>query len=298
MTRQEAPEDGRDTRRSGWLPALALVVVVVVVGIVAVALLQGDGPTPPAGPRTASIGLILEDPDTYSDGSVVVSGRVDELLTERAVTIGSDLVDGVLLLVLPEDVTDPTGATVAIPARVGQTFVEGDVLQVTGEVRTLEVAAFEEDYSMVLNPELFGDLVGEPALVARDVSLTTLGAPQLVEPEPVSLDAIAGQPEDWAGRLVITEGAMGERIDDAAFLLVGATDTTDGATSIIVVAPPALMDSLSDAAAGAPVEVRGTVWEFDRELIEEQADLQLDAEVYADLQGLPSVIAEDVKAVE
>jgi hypothetical protein len=285
----ESTPEGRSTLgRLGWWPLVVAVVVAVIVVVYAIGTLQ-----PRPGPLAASVGVIIDRPAAFLDREVIVSGRVETLLTERAVTIGSDLIDGSLLVVLRDELTDPAAAAVGVPARVGQTFFEGDVVQISGDLRPFRIATFEQDYGVVLNPDLFGPFVDQPALVAREVSLTTLGVAPVQAPEPVALASVVAEPDRWAGRSVLVEGHVGRRIADAAFVLGGpAAGDVEG---IIVVGPPPALGVLDELDPGAAVEVEGTVWEFDRDLIEAETGLALDAALYTEFEGRPAMLADDVR---
>lgn len=156
----------------GWWAAGAAIIFALILGA---ALILGDTPQP-----TSSVGAaaIVAEPAAYEGDRVVVSGRIDELLTDRVVAMGSDLAEDDLLVLL-----QPTafvggygiGAPMAAPLPGGEAYEPGDVIQVTGTVRDFERDQMADELGLVLNEELFNAWEGAPALVAERLEVATVG---------------------------------------------------------------------------------------------------------------------------
>lgn len=177
---------GDDPRRGnwrnlswGWWLALALGAAVIIIG--AALLFGGDAP---AETQTASVADIVDDPAALMDDRVVVTGRIEELLTDRALAIGSDTAaDDVLVLLAPTALIRGygLGTTTGIPLPVGETYEQGDVVQFAGTLREFDREALSEDLGLVLNDELFDSWSDDPALVIDRLDVATVGRPLLLE---------------------------------------------------------------------------------------------------------------------
>jgi hypothetical protein len=97
----------------------------------------------------ATVGEIVERPESYFGQLVTVDGEVTELVGR-----GSFVLDDELLVV-------PVPA-----ARLGG-LDEGDGVEVTGGVQRFDVAVFEGMIGADLADDEFGEWEGEPAVVAR-----------------------------------------------------------------------------------------------------------------------------------
>ncbi len=144
-------------------------------------LFGGDDP---AETQTASVADIVDDPAALMDDRVVVTGRIEELLTDRALAIGSDTAaDDVLVLLAPSALIRGygLGTTTGIPLPVGATYEQGDVVQFAGTLREFDREALSEDLGLVLNDELFDRWSDDPALVIDRLDVATVGRPLLLK---------------------------------------------------------------------------------------------------------------------
>ena len=169
------------TRRSGpggiawgWWAALAVLVIAVII-IGAMLLVDGDQ-REELTPR--SIAELVAEPSEHVGERVAVTGRVEALLTDRALAIGSDLAQDDLLVLID------TGAAISgyayprtaiIPVPAGEFYEVGDVAQFVGEVREFDRVALAEELDLVLNEELFAAWEGKPVAVMDRLDVATLG---------------------------------------------------------------------------------------------------------------------------
>lgn len=157
----------------GWWTAIAMAVIgAILVG----ALIASDGGT--SGVTTRSVMDIATDPRADLGEQVVVTGRIDELLTDRAVVLGSDLTsDEVLVLV------DPTaylggygiGTGYSRPMPAGEVYDQGDVAQFTGTLHEFDREELSADLGLVLNDELFDAWEGALTIVVDRLDVATVG---------------------------------------------------------------------------------------------------------------------------
>lgn len=134
---------------------IVLAVLLAFVGwLVYVAYFQDES----AGPeRAATISEITTEPEEFIGETVTVSGEVAGFASEDAFVIGSEDADSSLLV----------QAQTNLPNRVS----EDDVVRVTGTVRELMIAEFEDEFGAFdegFDEEAFG---GEPVVVANRVIL-------------------------------------------------------------------------------------------------------------------------------
>lgn len=157
----------------GWWVAFAALALVVILGAV---MMFGE----PNSDTTQSVGTaaIVNEPDEYQGDRVVVTGRIDELLTDGAMTMGSDLAPrDLLVLIEPAAYVGGygIGGAMTAPLPVGTTYETGDVVQVSGTVRDFDRTAMSDELGLVFNDELFDSWEGEPALVVDRLDVATVG---------------------------------------------------------------------------------------------------------------------------
>lgn len=303
------PETDRRDRRSGrdgiagvsWSWIVVAILAIVIVLLVGWWLWQGaDGPVRET--RSASIGTILEEPEALVDDRVVVSGRVERLLTENAMTLSNDFIEEELLVLTPPGAFVGPGGGVAAPGIAAPVegdgmvapFLEGQFVQVAGAVRTFDTDTMSVEYGLVLAPELFEPFEGEPSIITELFDIA-VQAPQMappVEEEEVNVGAVLAEPELYAGQAMRLEGAFGEVISDNVFTLTGP----DGEGQLIVVGEGT--GGLEDVERGRLIHVEGTVLSFDAEALEFEGVI-LDPNIdFAALEGQPAVIPTAVDVLD
>jgi predicted small integral membrane protein len=276
-----------------WSWVLVAVLAIAIVVLVGWWLWQGASPA--SETRSASLGTILEEPETFADDRVVVSGQVERLLTESAMTLGNDFVEAELLVLTPPGAFVGPGGGVVAPGVAVPTggdgtvapFLESQFVQITGAVRTFDAQAMTEEYGLVLAPELFDAFEGQPAVITEVFDIA-INAPQLAPPveegEEVDVAAVVAEPERYAGQTVRVEGGFGEVIADNVFTLTGP----EGEDGLLVVGEDT--GGFDEVERGRTVRVEGTVLGFDAEALRD-AGVELGEDIdAASLEGRLTII--------
>lgn len=154
-----------------WLPALA---VAAMLGCEREENAERGQPGafgPPG--EEVSAADIMDDPESFLGKEVTVEGEVQRTAGAQAYVIGGGLGEGDLLVL---------GA----PPRK-----EGDEVQVTGQVRILEVPAVEREIGRDIEPEIEREFAQKPVLMARRTAQMP-APPARAQPPPA--DPGAGMP--------------------------------------------------------------------------------------------------------
>ncbi len=110
-----------------------------------------------AGPeRAVSLGDVEARPSVFYGDSVTVSGRIEDVLAPFAFALGSREA------LAPESV-------LVVGQGVATGREEDDLVRVTGVVQPVGVVKLREELRRELDPEVFLDWIGQPAIVAEDV---------------------------------------------------------------------------------------------------------------------------------
>ena len=174
--------------------------LVVAVIIAVIGLLAGQGEQTPV--VAANVRDIQEQPAEYLGKRVVVSGRVNEVLTHSALTLGSDLAADPLLVLVEKSAMlngyalDGYSLDGAMPMTRGPLYQKGDVVQFLGTLEGFDRASLAEQLDLVLNEELFGALEGEPVLLVERLDVTMFGG---VFPSPVPIEDTSPAPSETPG---------------------------------------------------------------------------------------------------
>lgn len=176
------PSDWRQLS-PGWWVALVLGALLVLGAIV---VWLGGGADDTLETRTVSVSDVLEDGESMIGDRAVLTARIDELLTDRALAVGSDMAAAEVLVIVAPDATVRgygLGTGVARPLPVGETYETGNVVQFTGTLRSFDRTEMADEYGLVLNEELFSEFEGDPALIVDRLDVATYGRPVLVAEE-------------------------------------------------------------------------------------------------------------------
>lgn len=150
---------------------LAAVVTAVVL------IVRERGAEAPA-PRPASVGEIATDPRRFVALRVAVRGRVRAVLTPGALLLEDDRAVAPPLLITGRDLRPATGGEEGrrVPPR------PGDLIVVTGPVRSFTLPDFEQSLGTSLDVDVFGRYEGLPAIFSERVDHHAGAADPQVEP--------------------------------------------------------------------------------------------------------------------
>lgn len=207
---------GRSQRswQANVLRVLIAFIVGVGVGLLADALILEKQPDRRADGTTVE--RILEDPEEFGE-STLVSGQVREIISPRAFTVGSGFFGRELLVVSEAPLATPTGRSATRP------ILEGDPVQVVGEVRTFDLSEFESEVGAELRRE-FDTFVGDdlaererdPAILA---DVTTFYSRTTPIADVHAAEEIAERPRAFYGKIVALEGRISDVLRSGALII-------------------------------------------------------------------------------
>ncbi len=276
-------------RTQGGFNWVWLIVGLIVLGLIAWALYEAfdrDQPAtapPTAGPQAAAtINNIVTNPSEFMGRTVTVSGEVGEVIGPRAFTIGE-----------PQELL-VVGAN-ELPTIAQGTF-EGELtpdrtVQVTGPVRTFDLAQVEQEIGFDLDDNLFANYAGRPAIVAQSMNVspapTAAGTPG-TQDVPVTISMIADNPSEFMGQNVTVTGVVTDIINESAFTLRSAGGTGN---EVVVAGAANMIPSISE---GNQVQVSGTVRQFDLQEFETALNADWNDNLFADWTDRPAIMANNV----
>lgn len=164
----------------------------------------------------------------------------------------------------------------------GLYLVEGDdtQVQVTGEVRELSTAEIEQEFGLVLDPELFAEYEQKPAIIAQSVALA---------PDPAD---IANDPEQYYDKRIAVKGEVSESLD-TNFISIENEAFLAG-EDLLVLNPDEAMDFQTDEA----VVMTGVLKPFVAAEFENDYnlswDLDLKQKLEAEYETRPVFVADEV----
>jgi hypothetical protein len=246
----------------------AAILLLLAAGLVAGLALNGDGDASGEVAEATPVAPLAERPESFLDRSVLVGAEVVEVLGPRAFVIGGDdfARGGRRILVVTR-----TPATIPGQGGTRRAVLEGDLVNVAGEVRRFDARAFEEE----VGADLEADYDGKPAIFADSVTIT----PRL---RPLAGDASAAEivaaPEAFYGEWVSIEGRVTLRPSDDSFTL---------GDELLVLTP----EGTPAPATGERVAVSGPVRRFDPDQQPVRSG-RTDNEIFGDFADKPAVIAQ------
>ncbi len=257
----------------------------VVVGLALAAIVfddEDDDKATAFKPVTTTLEDVIEDPDAFEGKPTVVSGQVREIISPRSFTITAPGLLGKELLVVSErPLAAPTGRSASRP------ILEGDLAQVSGNVREFDLATFERDTGVELRREFdsfVGDDLterkGDPAIRATAVSYSA-GVTPVVEPR--SAKEIVERPRDFYGTIVSLQGRV-----------------TDVLRSGALVIDDQVLALTADLGQGRPkegqqVRIIGPVRPFDPDQFRPDGDRLPDDEIFGRFANRPAVVAQSIE---
>lgn len=180
---------------------------------------------------------------------------------------------------------------------------EEDIVQITGTVQEFEsVTNLEDELGTELDDQIFEDYEGEPVVVAEQIFLTPR-AERAGEDVPVSIGDIVDQPEEYFGQTITADGVVAETLEPNAFVLASEDSEQDfegedeagnliNEETVLVVSGGGNAPNLTESQT---VQVTGTFQQFELTTVEEETGLDLEDGLYADWEGRPAIIAQQVQ---
>ena len=272
----------------------------------------------PTTDRNVTVAEIAGNLQAFSGQQVTVFEEVEEIIGERSFTLDEDAVleggiDSDLLVIIGADDDTPVGA--------------GDLLRVTGTVRTFDLAEIEQEAGFDLDDNLYSDWTGRPAIEAETIEVVR-DWPAVSNPptDPaltgdfgrrITVAEIAGEPARFISQTVTVREEVEEVIMPGVFsldedaLLAGGLDSdllvitmpesaAQAATAEATIEPEATaagMLMVGEPHEGELVEVTGTVRNLVIADVERELGLDLDDELVVEFTDRPVIIASQVTLV-
>ena len=262
-------------------PILLALVVGVAIGIVVGGLVFDDGDddqSPPAG--GTAVERVLDDPGEFGE-STFVSGNVREIISPRAFTVASSFAGPELLVVTSDRLAAPTGREGTRP------LLEGDPVDVIGEVRDFDLAEFQREVGGTLRREFdsfigddLGEREGEPAILA---DVTTFYSRTTPIAEASTAAEIATRPRDFYGRIVTLDGRISDVLQSGALII---DDEVIVLTAEFGQRRPR---------QGENVRITGPVRPFDPDQRRTRGNALPDDEIFGSFENRPAVVAQSIE---
>ncbi len=278
--RQGNPSPGRSKVRIGVISALLGAGVALLIGAVA---LDDDDALAPIPPVETTLERIVDQPQEFLGKATFVSGQVREIISPRSFTISPWAFSGPELLVVSKArLAAPTGRSAMRPV------LEGDSVQVFGEVHRFDRSGFERDLGTSLGREFdsflgddLGEREGDPAIRADRVTFLSRPTPIV---EAGEAEEIVDRPSDFYGRVVSVSGRV-----------------SDVRPSGALVIDEELIALTADFAERRPrqgerVRIVGPVRPFDPDQF--RVEGMPDDEILGDFANRPAVVAQSIEVGE
>ncbi len=257
--------------------------------------------TPIGDLGTTTVAAIVTDVGNYIGQQVTVRGNVDQQIGQHAFSIDEDVagaagIDNDLLVI---DATDTLTETLTADASV----------EVTGMVRTFNLAEIEQEIGADLDDALFTDWNEHPVVLAETI---TQGAAAVEGMTPgidptltqqygpnITVAEIAGSLSDFTGKQVTVRQEVEQVVGPHAFtldedaLLQGGIDT-----DVLVVSAQENLPLINDQLRDVPVAVTGTVRQFELATIEQEIGYDLDDNLFNDWNDRPVIVASGIRRME
>jgi hypothetical protein len=253
-------------------------------GLLMILIVAGCRPAPPPteGYLGATIEQIARYPNEFAGKTVMVSGEVDEVLTQRVLRMGGArfLFDRNLLVISPQPwppIGDrPTGESVRVD----------DIVLVSGTVRLLDSKMIGQ--LPAAEREALRGREGEPALLADDIFVTPRAQ---WYSGGVSLRDIAERVDQYIGKRVTISGEISEVIGERILRVGGAQWIK---RDVLVLTREPLPTGAEALRKGDLVQVSGEVARFGREALHQRTGIVFDERVAATWEGGTAILADQV----
>lgn len=225
------------------------------------------------GSQNTTVGAIMEEPESFIGENVTVSGEVSQVLTPFSYIIGGEqFVGGSELLII-----GPPPAVSSTPIADQEVYPQ-DVVQISGEVREFDRAAFEQELNVDLPADVFDQYAGEPVVVGGTTAITS--RVRVAEAEVVDVGEILESADEFTGEEVTVTDEITTVINEQTFVLgdglivINQTEAVAGTAFV----------------EGGNVQASGEVQPFD------SADI--DAESLSQFEGNPVLIANIIQILD
>jgi uncharacterized protein YdeI (BOF family) len=262
--------------QGGW--AVGLVAVLVLAAVIAAVFLAlrwfGDDEE-----IIVTVPQLLETPGEYYDeDNLQISGSVNRVLSPNVYTMGGpDFQDVEILVVGPPP-----------PIAVGRTeeeaLFQGDIVQVSGELREFDRQALEEEIDGELPEGVEDEFASEPVFIADSAVLWPRFPVE--QGVPTSIQAILAEPDAVEDGHVTIAGEVTETLGENIFLV---TDEVGGEI-VVVDATGGVGPEVAQEAV--LIQVTGPVVTFDLATIEEHTDVEIEPEAAEQVDGRVTIIGE------
>lgn len=250
---------------------------------VAATALAGEDASTETAPESGAVTIeaITQNPDQFLGERVSVRGTLTEVFGPRTFAVADgDNGLGPLLVV-------SSGTDIFPDELLGN---PNPTVEVLGEVRTFNRAAFESDLQHDFPDDGLAGYEGRPALVAEQVTVVE-GATGTPSGDNVIGDIVAS-PQQYLGQQVTVGGEFGEMISTNLLRITAGSQGADGEALLVLLAddvqrPQTLTDETD-------IQVTGDVALFERAAFEQAYGLaDVSDERFSELEGQPVLIAQN-----
>ncbi len=186
------------------------------VGALVGALAFDDDDDPAPLETSTTVERVLDDPEDFGE-STLVRGHVREIISPRAFTLASSFLGPELLVVTSDRLAAPTGRSATRP------ILEGDPVDVIGEVRDFDIGVFQREVGATLRREFdsfvgddLAEREGEPAMLAKVTTFYTRTTPIA---EASTAEEVAARPREFYGKIVALEGRISDVLRSGALII-------------------------------------------------------------------------------
>lgn len=239
------------------------------------------------GPEAGvNLSEVADNPSAMYGETVTISGGLEEIVAPHAVIIGDDrfLIGDTVLVIGAEN----------LPA-LGETQAGDVTLQVTGVVRPFDRDTIEERAGGGLDDGSLDDYIGESMILAQEIEVDppVVGPGDTERREPsagwdpgTDIDDIVDNTEAYVGKTVTISGEVEKLIGPYAFLL---------ADDKMLAITPSRRDELF---VEPTAYITGTIRVFSLPETEEEIGIDLEDEQFAEFEGKPAILVEELELVK
>jgi len=227
---------------------------------------------------------MVEYPDFYVNTNVMVRGEAVEAVSSNAFLLNTEG-ENIIVVYNPEDLSDPI-------ADITEEDVE---VEVQGIAQYFEREAYEEEFDIDMDVELFDDYEDQISINATDVRIVE----ETEIDEFTSIDSILDDPELYYGQTVTVQQVITEVVSIEAFVLqYDELFDEDRLLVIFDTETYADLPIIQLAEDETEVRVTGTVREFVRSDLQTEFDFDLEDDIFDDFEDRAALVAEEIIVIE